>query len=411
MQLSLTQLVKQRKAAGKIHVWKEELVLSGGKITASARIEGSQFEPARLWYEVPAELAPFLTDSCDPFVVGTIMLAMRYSADLVVHGPVSPSLIQNLAEFQAAWVCWRPDTYSAIEVAADQLSEAVAPQPQGLAVAAFSGGLDSAFTIYRHKVGTCSQAQRNIEAGLLVHGFDIPFEQSDAFERAAGRAKGTLASLGMTLLTMASNHRHLNPEWNDTHGVGLASCLMLLGGRYNEGLIASTYSYSDLFLPWGSNPVTDSLLSSRAFRIVHDGARAVRPFKAMLVAEWPEAFENLRVCFSAPQSDENCCHCSKCTFTLLLIWAAGLRRPASFRDGISVEKILALRNLDDNDLELCNRAVEQLRKMSSARPLGRALQRCARYNKLRKLLEKPLTTRWLDRLRVAFLRLHQLRGP
>ena len=39
--------------------------------------------------------------------------------DLHVHAGVSPSLLRNLEEFQAAWACWRPGHYARIGISAD----------------------------------------------------------------------------------------------------------------------------------------------------------------------------------------------------------------------------------------------------------------------------------------------------
>src|SRR4030095_6018369 len=294
--------------AEKTQLWLEEPEESGDSITLATTIESPKRGRCRLWYRVPREFSSLIGTGCDPFVVGNIFLIMSEGAECTVHGQVSPSLLRDLTEFQAAWASWRPDRYKQVEITATLEREQPAADPPGLAVAAFTGGVDSCFTMYRHRTGLCDKRwQRNIEAGLLVHGFDIPLEQEQAFERAANRIRQTLSRVGAKLITMSTNLQSLNIEWDDTHIAGVASCLMLLKGRYREGLVASSHSYGELPIPcWGSNPVTHHLLSSSSFKIVHDGAGVKRSKKVRAITSWTEGFENLRICYSAERRDENC---------------------------------------------------------------------------------------------------------
>src|SRR6476469_6060017 len=103
----------------KIHLWREEVVEVDDFITISLTIETADQKRRCLWYRFPSKYTSFLTFSCDPFVVATILMAMNQSSDLVVHGQVSPSLLRNLEEFQAAWSCWHPDRYHHIQITAD----------------------------------------------------------------------------------------------------------------------------------------------------------------------------------------------------------------------------------------------------------------------------------------------------
>jgi hypothetical protein len=73
---------------------------------------------------------------------------------------------------------------------------------------------------------------------VLVHGFDIPLGQEGIFASAAGRAREMLASLGMDLIPVATNFREQGGTWAHAYGTGLVSCLMLLQGRFREGLVA-----------------------------------------------------------------------------------------------------------------------------------------------------------------------------
>ena len=105
---------------------------------------------------------------------------MRESLDLIVHGEVSPSLLSNIDEFQEAWMCWLPARYSKIEIYADMEKEQ-SKADFNAAIVTFSGGADSCFTAWRHKKGTYGRLKQDIDAGLMIHGFDIPLEQKVNF--------------------------------------------------------------------------------------------------------------------------------------------------------------------------------------------------------------------------------------
>jgi len=319
-------------SARKTHIWREEpKISSDGSVTLDTIIESPLLGNSKLWFKIPGEFSLLVTTSCDPLLVANLFLLMQEGADCIVHGQVSPSLLKNITEFQAAWACWRPGKYRQVEIIADEEAEGAEAQEPELAICAFTGGADSCYTMFSHKTGTCSKRwRRNIEAGLMVHGYDIPLEQEAAFERAASVARKTLSSLDVKLITMSTNLLALNPEWEDTHIAGIASCLMLFQHRYGEGLIASGPDYGALAIPWGSSPITDHLLSSNAFKIVHDAAGVTRIQKFKAIAKWHEGFSNLRVCFSAKDRDQNCGVCTKCAFAIMALQNHGLSVPTSF---------------------------------------------------------------------------------
>lgn len=334
----------------KSHIWIEEPQIEGSTTTLSAVVESPSRGRLKLWYRIPTAVAP-RSESADAFVVGNIFLLMADGSDTSVHAPVSASLLRNLYEFQAVWQSWRPGKYKQIELTPDSEAAETKAKPDNLSIAAFTGGVDSCFTMYRYKGGTCEPtARRNVDAGLFVQGFDIPLEQKEAFDRASERISKTLASLGAGLITMSTNLKELNIEWDDTHIVGIASCMHLLKERYSEGLIGSSHTYDKLSIPWGSNPISDHLLSDANFKIVHDGAAFSRKQKVESILGWAEGFDNLRVCYSAHNADENCGRCLKCTFLIFLLRNMKVAVPPSFPH-LTDDVICTLGEILDSNLE------------------------------------------------------------
>ncbi len=236
-------------------------------------------------------------------------------------------------------------------------------------------------------------------------------KETDAFERASARLMQSLSSIGVELITVATNHKDLTPDWNFTHGAGIASCLTLLSGRYDYGLLGATYTYRFLDKTWGSHPLTDRFLSTGSFQIIHDAAGYGRATKLQTISEWPEAFRNLRVCWSALRKDENCGRCGKCVMTILSALYHGLPVPESFPDGISADTLIQLNDLDEEHTNLMDISLSVFRNSKVPEQLVRALERCVTYNKRRLYLESPAKSRIEASARRLTLQLHQLRGP
>jgi len=340
-----------------IHLWQEEPILADGNITLSATIELPNQSRFNLWYSVPEEYNRFLSPNCDPFVVAIILFAMKQRVNLAVRGAVSPSLLRNLTEFQIAWHCWHPQLYQLIDIAAEVEAE-LPINSSNATIAAFSGGVDSCFTVWQHQTGNNGRLKRPIDAGLMVGGFDIPLEKTAVFDAAAAKSKTMLASLGVELILMKTNFRQLPVNWEDAFGTAIASSMMLLQGGYRTGLIGSSAIYSALLIPYGSNPITDPLLSSHNFEIIHDAAGFDRLDKIRQLAQWPEALENLRVCWEGDSAsalaelrqDSNCGKCEKCVRTILGFRLQGIPLPACFPQDITDAQILALRGIKEDQL-------------------------------------------------------------
>ena len=309
-------------------LWPERLKHRDGTIEASVRIETAGRSPEMLWYRLPATHKSSIPESLDPFVIGILFCAMRRKTDLYVHGAVSPSLLRNLEEFQTAWVGWNPARYHRIEIQADTEREDERAPGEG-AVMSFSGGLDSCFTAWRHVKGDLGRRKRKLQAAVMVHGFDIPLDEVQTFERAAENSRQLTGDIGLELIPITCNIREFEHEWQQSHGAGLASCLHLLRNRFPVGLIAGSHAYAGLRFPWGSNPVTDPLLSSASLSLIYDGADFTRPEKAREVAAWSKAMDRVRVCWEGEHKDRNCGHCLRCVGTAICFAVEGKPIPSS----------------------------------------------------------------------------------
>lgn len=373
------------------HLWLHPVSEDGGWVTASATLDGGDGKRDLLWYRLPTKHGACLTKSCEPFVVGLLFLAMERGKPLRVHGRVSPFLLRNLEDFQTAWTSWRPYHYSRVEILADEETD-LPPGAEGRpALVAFSGGVDSAFTAYRHVRGVGTRFPRKLRAALMVHGLDVPLDEPETFERALERSRRMTDSLGLQLIPMATNFRELTPEWTHSFGTALASSMMLLSRGYSEGLVGLGITYDNyVHLPEGSNALTDALLSHERFRIIPDAGGFHRADKIRALLDWPEFLENLRVCWRGPQKDRNCCVCEKCIRNILTFRVLGQTLPPSFPRDVSDRQIRELGPLKEIIMKTQYDNIIRLARENSideswVKALKTSLRRNRRRNRLKNI--------------------------
>ncbi len=335
-----------------INLWPGKEIKENDKVKYSFTLEFPSGEREEIWYKVPIERQAEVTDLADPYLIASIFFAMALKTNLHVHGTVSSSLLENLEEYQAVWKSWEPNKYSKVEIICDNETNQMTKLSEE-AIASFSGGVDSCFSVYSNYKHLNGRKNKNITAGLMVHGFDIPLQQIDKFTNAAKASQEILKDVDIPLITISTNWRIVARDfkinWEDSHATAVVAPMCLLQKRYATGVIANTYTYS--FLHWGSNPLTDPLLSSTSFSIVHDGADFTRVEKISIISDWQIANKNLRVCWEGDLYDRNCCSCEKCIRTILNYRVVGKNRPESFPKDVKDSQILGLVINNDHTLE------------------------------------------------------------
>ena len=365
-----------------IEIWPQGERRIDGTREQSAVVELPQGNRRTLWFRVPEKTPHGLTEHADPFAIAFIFGAMQWGAAMKIHGNVSHSLLANLDEFQLVWRCWEPERHQVVSLDADSESEArLSPEPH--AMSCFSGGVDACFTAYRHSQNRCGRQRRDLRACLLVHGFDIDISKRDGFARAAANGRKILDSVGIPLLTMATNIREFEIPWLYSFSTACAAAMAWFQPEFRYGMIASNERY-DYFQAIGSSPLTDVLFSSDAFAVIHDGAGYGRVDKINLVAEWAEALKFLRVCWEGKDPDRNCGRCEKCVRTILDFRVNGHPVPPSFEQDVTVADIEAVPPLTGPWLTeyqlILDRAIANGMR---GEPWARAIERKLRHDRLR----------------------------
>jgi len=362
----------------RIEIWPEGISTQDGHVQTQAAIEIPSRERLTLWFRVPEAHAEAVAETSEPFLLALLFTSMERGEPVCVHGRVAPSLLRNLDDLQAVWHAWCPDRYTPVDVAVDEEAEPPwVATPRGV-LTGFSGGADSSFTVWRHRPGQTGPGARALDAAMMVHGFDIPIDEEDGFRRAAARAKETLDSVGLPLITVATNLRALGQRWPHSWALSLVTCFMLFQRAYSTGIIADECS-ADWEGPCPAGLRTDGPMSCDAFEVITDGWLVSRVDKLRAIAQWPEALRHLRVCYQDKRYDRNCGRCGKCMRTMLAFRVLGLPLPPCFERDVTVRDILRNCRMRPESVYLMGHVLAAARRTAPGarwvRALGYALLR------------------------------------
>jgi hypothetical protein len=258
----------------------------------------------------------------------------------VADAPLDGETRRNLRLWQGAFAAWRPALMSMVELRAPGASGDVR-RAKGR-VTAYSGGADSHYSLI-----ASAEEGFPIEAGVLVHGFDIPLADGDAYERAFRRVRSTLEGRGLRALRLRTNVRSVDRwchlSWqHETHGAYLAAGLACLSPWYGSAVIPSSFGHDYPVLPWASNALTDPLFSGSVQDVIHHGGERMRIEKMLRLATDVDFARSARVCYLNEQKDANCGRCYKCATLQLAFWTSGIRQPEAFPVRVTPEDLATM---------------------------------------------------------------------
>jgi len=291
-----------------------------------------------LWFQFSSAITPPDDSDCDSYLLAMLMDAMAEQRNIIVKGSVSKLLLSNLVEYQAIWNSWLPHVYSPVEIIVESIRDNESSVPG--AVCAFSGGVDATFSVWRHTQNKNSYRSQTINLCLFVQGFDIPLTDNKAFDAAMKTAEETLCDVNLTIEPIKTNFKEISiASWEDSHACALVATLSNFKSIAGICIVGSSSPYNALRIPWGSSPISDHLLSSDSFSVMHDGASHNRIDKVGEIAPWTLGSNNLRVCWQGDVKNKNCGICEKCLRTQFSFLASDNSIPQCFPT-LNVEQIL-----------------------------------------------------------------------
>lgn len=277
----------------------------------------------KVWIESEAPLSSSLLWTVPLRLVEAV--ATKKRAEL---GSVPPLLAKNLPTLRDIYAAWIENA-APVPIACEPTFRDDAPG-RGVSLF-FSGGVDSFHSLVKH--------HEEIDQLVLVHGFDIPLNETKAFASAEALARQAARLFGKPLIVVRTDLRWTLPEpghnmkeripagWGMYHGAALAAVAYALSPVHHKAFIASTNAYADL-CPRGSHPLLDPLWSTETLEIVHDGGES-RLEKLCRLAEHPETLPLLRVCWEE-FDQSNCGRCEKCVRTMLGLRVLGVETAPAF---------------------------------------------------------------------------------
>ena len=308
-------------------IHRPEITSAGETVTVSARVEFETPVPdmaESLWFEFPKEYEDLVTDRADAFLSTMLLVAMRRGEKTIkVKGEVSPRFLIGINEYQTAFRIWPIWRFKPIRIECESL---IPPSTENrdIVMSAFSGGVDSFFTLKSYLPGNELPKSVQISHLLFVHGFDIRLEYPESFPILRDAYSAMSGRLGIKLISCRTNCQQFGTRvnWGLYHGSALIGAAHAVGRRTALFHVPSSHSFTSL-MPWGSDPGIDYLLSTEATQVMHHGSGFTRTEKTEAIANWEEVWDKLRVC--APNdSTINCSECEKCLRTMMTLDMLGV---------------------------------------------------------------------------------------
>ncbi|MFH1985142.1 MAG: hypothetical protein ABIL58_25165 [Pseudomonadota bacterium] len=286
-----------------------------------------------VFFETTAAFGQDLADGAEAFAVGCLVPALHFGERrLAVDQGLCPGLKEGLATAMGILAHWSGGRYRPLVIEAADRPPALPPEPGSFrAGLCLSGGIDSLAALRLNRLHYRPEDPWYVEDGLMVHGFDIGGvvargAKYPVFDRAVVAMETVAADAGITLVPVYTNVRHLCDQrdlWlNYFFGAVLAAAGHAMAGRLELLFIASSYHIPHLH-PCGSHPILDPEYSSQRLSIRHRDLALSRLDKHRIVADWPAAFNNFRVCLANVPDRLNCGRCEKCVRTMTELTAIG----------------------------------------------------------------------------------------
>ena len=274
------------------------------------------------WFDLPSDVAPS-GPVADALVLLMLPLACFWGETVRLDQPVDALLVENLTGVQQVWQSWYPELACVHIDAPTRVGNAPCRSPGTLA--SFSGGVDSFFSLLRHR--------HRITHLVSVAGFNTAMDDVAPMCEVLARVAAVFGKRHVPIVTNVRFGKNpptpysINELMNKfAHGCLLAALAHLMDAHVGTYIIPASSSYAHLH-PWGSHPLTDPLFSSAALDVVHDGAAFGRLDRTALVASSDAALSSLHVCFNDFAAG-NCSSCQKCLRTMATLDLLGVREQA-----------------------------------------------------------------------------------
>lgn len=321
-------------------------------VQTTVEVEGDR---KRLWYSVERQYGQYLThEKLDGFLVGVLPLAMELGEDVTVRGSISEKLYSNLQELMEIYHIAVP-AFSPINIVPDSLDDGKNFRCEQKIGTAYTGGIDSFFTIYKYYVKEDIPPQEKITH--LVFGnvgghyrLWNSVNSRDIFNSRYEIIKGFAKDYKIDFIKVDSNLSEVVKKdigFNFYYPLSYLSVPLILQKLfskyyYSSGVQKKDPSFRDVQDIASTDFVTVRLLSTETMKIVLTGTDFNRVEKTKQILENGLAKHRLNVCIHPHKDGTNCSKCKKCCRTLLTIELLGYLN--DYKDVFDLKKWARRRN-------------------------------------------------------------------
>lgn len=244
-------------------IYKPQVTQEGKEICVSARVEfenpGIQ-TPNTLWFRFPQSYQDYITDHADGFVVGLLPSAMRLGENMEVEGDMSPRLAHGIQEYQQVQKAWWPEQSKIIDMHYSNLDERIKTGKKHATGCAFSGGVDSFYSLWKHMPGNETIPEYRITHCLLINGFDkdVDLDNTGYFQRIKRFYEPMINELSFSLLVSCTNLQKFRLatigllDLHHSFGAAITASALVLGNLFARFYLPGSHTYEyDRLIPEG----------------------------------------------------------------------------------------------------------------------------------------------------------------
>jgi len=326
-----------------VKIFRPEITEKGGDICVSARVETTSCPvalPDTLWFSFPRRYCDHVTGEVNGFAAALLPLAMILGEDLYMEGVLSPRLLCGMEEYQRIQCAWNPSPFLPVSLEPEILQPTIADSGGGGVGCSFSGGVDSAYTLWRHLPENERNPSYRISHCHMINFLrgDSDLDNSGRFSRIEQAMRPMMDRIGTQLIVCRTNYMAFSDLkiLKQSFAAMVTAPALVLGGLFSTFYVPSSHRFDD-FIREGSHLMLDHLIATETMETIHEGSHLKRTEKTEAISRWGETYSTLSVCFSETGYDretnsvQNCCRCEKCIRTMkTLELYGGLKKYKTF---------------------------------------------------------------------------------
>ena len=277
-----------------------------------------------LWFGVEEAQEEYLcAQRSDAFVMALLLTAMRGGHDMECVTPMSERLHYQLENFLIPSLVAAGKQYRPMKIHAPLTSEKVANK--GAVGTAFSGGVDSLYTVMTH--GKDSPYPLTHVTNFNLGVFEGP-GYHQAFQKACANAKTFAHEMGLAFVGLDSNIYEVLPErYLDVFSFRLLAGALALQGLCSVYLFSSSHDFGHFQFDLRVSSTFDLLnvhcTQTESMTVYSAGGARTRNEKIRALKDWAPAHRWLHFCIFGTPGTKNCGKCKKCNRDMTALYALG----------------------------------------------------------------------------------------